>query len=94
MCLRKSKIRASFWTLVCAWTVSLHLISRTVFLEVSHGSDIVPARGKPLRDEIQSKHTNTNTKTKKHGNRDNVELFNVDHVIRNAKPSHFEGMLR
>ena len=45
----------------------------------------------PSRDEIQRKHTNT--KTKGHGNRDNDELSDVDHVVTSAKPSHFEAML-
>ena len=42
---------------------------------------------------MQSKHTNTNTKTKKHGNRENDELSNVDNVVTSAKPSHFEDRL-
>ena len=53
----------------------------------------VPTRGNPSRDEIQSKHTNTNSKMKRHGNGDNDELSNVDHVVASAKPSHFEAML-
>ena len=30
---------------------------------------------------------------RKHGNRENDELSNVDHVVTGAKPSHFEAML-
>ena len=52
-----------------------------------------PTRGNPSRDENQSKHTNTNSKLKRHGNRDNDELSDVDHVVASAKPSHFEAML-
>ena len=63
-------------------------------MEVLHSADNVPARKtrRPSRDEIRSKHTNTNTKTKTHGNRNNDELSNVDHVCTSAKPSHFGAM--
>ena len=44
-----------------------------------------------LRDQEQRKHTNT--KTKKHTNRDDLELSNVDHVTANAKRSHFGALL-
>ena len=60
-------------------------------IEVLHSAKHIPARGNPWRDETQSKHTNT--KSKKHGNRDDIELFNVDHVITNAKPSQIDAML-
>ena len=59
--------------------------------EVLHSSNNVAAPGNPSRDEIQSRHTNT--RTKRHGNRDNDELSNVDHVITSEKPSQFEAML-
>ena len=62
-------------------------------IEMLHSSCDVLAQGNPSRDEIQSKHTNTNTKTKRHGNRDNDGLSSVDHVVASAKPSHFEAML-
>ena len=61
--------------------------------EVLHSSNNVPVRGNPSRDEIQSKHHNTNNKTKRHGNRETDELSNVDYVATSAKPSHFEAML-
>ena len=35
---------------------------------------------------LDAKHTNT--KTKNHTNRDDIEFFGVDHVTTNAKPSH------
>ena len=60
-------------------------------VEVLHPSKNQPVRGDLLRDEAQRKHTNT--KTKKHINRDNVELFNVDHVTANEKLSHFGALL-
>ena len=43
------------------------------------------------RGETQS--TNTNTETKRHGNRDDDELSNVDHVVISAKPFQFEAQL-
>ena len=59
---------------------------------VLHSSSNVPARRNlsrdeinvlaprnPSRYEIQSKHTNTNTKTERHGNRDTDELSDVEH---------------
>ena len=55
-------------------------------VEVVHSSPSSPLRGDSWRDETQTKHANT--KTKKHVNRDDVEIFNVDHVNTNAKPSH------
>ena len=61
-------------------------------IEVLHSSNNVPARRNPSRDETQKKHTNT--KTKKHVNRGDIEFFIVDHVVTNAKPSHFEVMLQ
>ena len=61
--------------------------------DVLHDANDVPARGNTLRDEIHGKHTSTNSKTKNHGNRGDVDLSDVDHVITNAKPSHFEAML-
>ena len=51
----------------------------------------LPVRGDLWRDETHSKHTNTSTK--KHINRDDVDLLNVDPVTANAKPSHLEAML-
>ena len=38
-------------------------------------------------------HTNPNTKTKIHSNREVDKLSKVDHVVRRAKPSHFEAQL-
>ena len=43
-----------------------------------------------MRDEAQREHTNT--KTKKHVNRDDDELFNVDHRITNAKLCHIGAL--
>ena len=43
------------------------------------------------RSEIQS--TNPNTKSKRHGNRENDALSNVDHVVTSAEPSQFEAQL-
>ena len=62
-------------------------------LEVLHSPFDVPARRNPLQEEVQSKYTSTNTKTRRHGNQDNDDLSNVDHVITSAKPCHFEAML-
>ena len=56
---------------------------RDLVIEVLHSSNNVPARGNPSRDEIQSKHTNT--KTKRHGDRENDELSNVDFVVTKRK---------
>ena len=53
----------------------------------------VPASGNRSRNGIQSIHTNPNTKTKIHGNREVDELSKVDHVVTSAKPSHFEAQL-
>ena len=53
----------------------------------------VPASGKRSRNEIQNKHTNSNTKAKTHGNREVDELSKVDHVVTSAKLSHFEAKL-
>ena len=63
------------WMLVFAWTVSPLSISGTwllkfvLFLKPT-------STGDPRRDQTQTKHTNT--KTKKHVNRDDVKLINVD----------------
>ena len=62
-------------------------------IEVLHSSKNQPVQGELLRDEAQKKHTNTKTKKKKHISRDDIELFNVDHVTTNAKPSHFGALL-
>ena len=62
-------------------------------IEVSLSCNNVPARGNPSRDEIQRKHTNTNTRTKRHGKRENDELSNVHYVVTSAKVLHFEAML-
>ena len=40
----------------------------------------------------QPKRKHTNTKTKKHINRDDVEEVNVDHVTTSTNPSHFDAM--
>ena len=53
----------------------------------------VPASGNRSRNEIQNKHTNSNTKAKTHGNREVDELSKVDHVVTSAKLSHFEANL-
>ena len=55
--------------------------------EVLQSSLNQPVQGNLLRDKDQRKHTNITTK--KHPNRDDLELFNVDHVTTNEKPSHF-----
>ena len=60
-------------------------------IEVLHSSKNLPVRRDPWREETRGK--DINTKTKKHVNRVDVELFNVYHVITNAKLSHFEAML-
>ena len=44
-----------------------------------------------VRNETQS--TNTNTKTKRHCNREFDEVSTVDHVVTSATPSHFEAHL-
>ena len=54
---------------------------------VLHSSKNEPIQGDLLRDEVQRKHTNI--QTKKHSNRDDLGLFNVDQVTTNAKLSHF-----
>ena len=59
-------------------------------IEVMYSSKNQPVQGHLLRDEAQKKHTNT--KTKKHVNRDDFESFNVDHVTTNAKLSHFGAL--
>ena len=61
-------------------------------IEVLHSYKNIPVRRYVVRRH-QRIHTSTNTKTKKHGNRDDIEFFSVDHVITNAKPPHFEVML-
>ena len=55
-----------------------------VVIEVLHSFHNVRASGNRSRDESQSKQININTKTKKHGNRENVEFSNVDHVVTSA----------
>ena len=74
-----------------------------VIMEVLPSSNDVLARRNPSRDEsnVPARETrgetnpkgNTNTRTKKQGNRDNDELSNVDHVVTSPKLSHFEAML-
>ena len=53
-------------------------------IELLHSFTNLTVSGDPWRHE---------TKTKKHVNRDDVELFNENHVITNAEPSHFEALL-
>ena len=50
-------------------------------IEVLHSFfENLPIQRDPRRREAQKNHTNTNIKTKKHPNREDLELFNVDHV--------------
>ena len=84
-------LKLFLWILVCAWTAFPLSISRNWSSKYLHSSKNLPIRRDPLRDETQRKHTNT--KTKKHIKRDDVKLFNVDHVTTNAKPSHFCALL-
>ena len=62
---------------------------RDPVIEVLHSSIDVPARRNPSRDEFQSQHTNTTTKTKRLGYRENSDLSNVDHVVTSAKPFRY-----
>ena len=64
---------------------------RDVVIEVLHSPSNQPAQGDLLRDEDQRQHTNT--KTKKHSHRDDLESSKVDHNTTNAKPSHFGALL-
>ena len=73
------------WALVFAWTVPA-LDLWDLGKEVLHSSKNIPAWRNLLRDENQSKHTNTNTMTTKHTNRDDIVLFNVDTL---SRPQHF-----
>ena len=43
--------------------------------------------------ETLREHTNTNTKTKRHGNQNNDELSDVDHVVTSAQLSRFGALL-
>ena len=56
-------------------------------IELLHSSKNQPEQADLLSDEAQRKHTNTKTKT--HTIRHDIELVSVDHVIKNAKPPHF-----
>ena len=61
-------------------------------IDVLHSSKNLPLLGDPVaRRYPKEKHTDT--RTKKHINRDDVELFNVDYCTTNAKPSHFGAWL-
>ena len=75
-------------TLVLTWTVSPLSILGIWLLKCCILPKNLPVRRDPWREETRGK--DINTKTKKHVNRDDVELFNVYHV---AKLSHFEAML-
>ena len=72
------------WDLIVSFSRSRSL---DLVIEVLQSSKKHPVQGDLVRDEAQKKHTNT--KTKKHINRDDYELFHVDHGTTNAKPSHF-----
>ena len=61
-------------------------------IEVLHYSSIQSSiHGNLCRNEQSRKRSNT--KMKKHINGDDIELFNVDHVTTNAKPSHVGALL-
>ena len=85
-------LKLFLWMLVCVWTVFPLSISGIWFLKyyilVKKSSGFneinVPASGNRSRDEIQNKHTNSNNKTKTHGNREVDELSKVDHVDTSA----------
>ena len=74
-----------------AWTVSPLSISGIWLSKYCVHSKNFPIRRDPWRDETQRKHANT--KTKKHFNRDDVELFHVGHVICHKEKlgGHLEG---
>ena len=55
--------------------------------EILYSSLHQPVQGNLLRDEEQPR-KRTSTRTKKHPNRNDLELFNVDHVTTNAKFYH------
>ena len=71
-----------------ALTESVHLIYGIWSLKYCTLLTNEPVHGNLLRDKEQSR-KRTNTRTKKHPNRDDLELFNVEHVTTNAKHSHF-----
>ena len=52
-----------------------------------------PASRNRSRGETKNTHTNPNTKSKRNSIREVDESSNVDHVVTNAKPSHFEAQL-
>ena len=66
-----------FWSGNWCWSIALFFKSTST--------------GSLLRDKDRRK--NTNTKPKKHPNRDDLESVNVDHCTANAKPSHFGALL-
>ena len=72
---------------VYAWMVFPLLISRILLLMCYTLPWNQPCIQGNLCDHEQSR-KRTNNRTKKHFNRDDVKLINVDHVISNAKLSH------
>ena len=88
----QQNLKLSLWMLLFAWTEYSRLIFGTwlqkscILLTFWHGET-----RRQMRFKASTPHTNT--KTKRHGNRDNDELSDVDHVVTGAKPSHFEAML-
>ena len=78
--------------LLCAWTVFPSSTSGIwqqkyyIFLKRS-------GIGNRSRNETQRIHTNANTTTKIHSNREVDALSKVDHFVTSAKLSHFEAQL-
>ena len=71
--------------------------SEVISLDAGLHMDGIPALDlsdlvKEVLHSSHNVHTNTNTKTKRHSNRENGELSNVDYVVTSAKLSHFGAM--
>ena len=73
--------------LVCAWMVFPLSISGIWLLKYCILPEINQYRETCCATKPKRKHTNT--EMKKDMNRVDLELVNVDHVVTNAKPSHF-----
>ena len=72
---------------IFAWTVSSLSISGIWFFEVLHTFKKTTSTARPVR-----RNPTETFATGRDVNKDNVELFSVDHVTTNAKLSHFDAL--
>ena len=85
-------LKLFLWTLVCAWMVFSLSISGSWLLKYC----ILPKKPTSTGRLVARQSPNRNTPTPRRRNVSTemmVELFNVDRVTTNAKPSHFGALL-